>query len=45
MLISLQFPNPVHKELALRILGRHFFNHLSLEQQTLFQRIHRKSTP
>lgn len=36
MLIARQFPNPVHKELALRIVGRHFFNHLSLEEQTLF---------
>lgn len=36
MLIALQFPNAVHKELALRIIGRHFFTHLRREEQTLF---------
>ncbi len=44
MAIAHQFPNRVHQELALRIMGRHFFHILSDEQQLQFKEYLEKAT-
>lgn len=35
--IAMQFPNPLHQALAIRIIGRHFNEHLSPETKHYFQ--------
>jgi exodeoxyribonuclease I len=46
MSIAGQFPNPIRREQALRMMGRHFFNDLTPEQQTLFKEyLHRSIQP
>jgi len=43
MTIAQQFSHPVHQQLALRIMGRHFPNELTAEQLNLFNQYLQKS--
>jgi exodeoxyribonuclease I len=43
MLIAGQFPNPIYQELALRMMGRHFYQHLTASNQELFNEYLQKS--
>ncbi len=44
MQVAAQFPNPIHREQALRIMGRHFLNHLTVAEQDLFKDYTLKAT-